>query len=129
MKKTKKRNPRAATAIDTYIAARLRADRIALGLSQAALGDKLGVSFQQIQKYEKGVNRVGSGRLHQIAEIFKVSIGSFYSGAVKQKDINAPSPFDLLADALTMQMVREFGKMTDKKTRRAILAVVEAMVA
>jgi transcriptional regulator with XRE-family HTH domain len=93
------------------------------------LGAMLGVTFQQIQKYEKGVNRVGSGRLHQIAEIFDVPVESFFTGAAPQKDPRTSSPFDLLADALTMQMAREFGKMTDNKTRRAILAVVEAMVA
>ena len=78
MKKTKKRNPRAATAIDTYIAAQLRADRIALGLSQAALGDKLGVSFQQIQKYESGVNRVSAARLFDICTVLKVSLASMF---------------------------------------------------
>jgi ribosome-binding protein aMBF1 (putative translation factor) len=55
----KKVSPRAATAVDAYIGTRMRDGRIALGLSQEALGEKLGVSFQQVQKYEKGVNRTG----------------------------------------------------------------------
>jgi hypothetical protein len=57
-----------------------------------------------------------------------VPLKSFFAGEAKQKDFRTPSPFDLLADAMTMQMAREFGKMTDNKTRRAILAVIEAMV-
>jgi transcriptional regulator with XRE-family HTH domain len=124
-----KTSNKAATKIDKLVGTNIRVHRLAAGLSQEALGARLGVTFQQIQKYEKGVNRVGSGRLHKIAEIFEVPVGSFYSGAVKQKDTNASSPFDLLADALTMQMACEFGKLTDNKMRRAILAVVEAMVA
>jgi transcriptional regulator with XRE-family HTH domain len=78
MKKAKKRNPRAVTAIDTYLAAQLRAHRIALGLSQAALGEKLGVSFQQIQKYESGVNRVSAARLFEICSVLKVSLASMF---------------------------------------------------
>jgi transcriptional regulator with XRE-family HTH domain len=78
MKKAKKRNPRAATAIDAYIAAQIRAHRIALGLSQAALAEKLLVSFQQVQKYEKGVNRVSAARLLEICKALKVSLASMF---------------------------------------------------
>jgi len=96
-------------------------------MTQEELGEKLGITFQQVQKYEKGTNRVGSGRLYQIAEILEVPLKSFFIGEAKQKDFRTPSPFDLLADAMTMQMAREFGKLTDNKTRRAILAIVEGM--
>jgi hypothetical protein len=57
-----------------------------------------------------------------------VPVTSFFAGETQQKESCNSSPFDLLADTMTMQMAREFGKMTDNKTRRAILAVVEAMV-
>jgi transcriptional regulator with XRE-family HTH domain len=124
-----KTSNKAATKIDKLVGTNIRVHRLAAGLSQEELGAKLGVTFQQIQKYEKGANRVGSGRLYQIAEILEVPVKSFYAGGAQQKDTRTSSPFDLLADALTMQMAREFGKMTDNKMRRAILAAVEAMVA
>jgi len=63
MKKAKKANPRAVTAIDSYIADRMRERRLAIGMSQAVLAMKLGVSFQQIQKYETGSNRVSASRV------------------------------------------------------------------
>jgi transcriptional regulator with XRE-family HTH domain len=78
MKKVKKRNPRAATAIDAYIAAQIRAHRITLGWSQAAWGEKLGVSFQQIQKYESGTNRVSASRLFDICKTLKVPLASMF---------------------------------------------------
>jgi transcriptional regulator with XRE-family HTH domain len=78
MKKAKKRNPRAATAIDAYIATELRARRIALGLSQADVGEKLGVSFQQVQKYESGTNRVSAARLFEICRVLKVPLASVF---------------------------------------------------
>jgi transcriptional regulator with XRE-family HTH domain len=78
MKKAKKRNPRAATAIDAYIAAQIRAHRIALGLSQADLARTLSVSFQQIQKYESGTNRVSASRLFDICKALKVPLASMF---------------------------------------------------
>jgi transcriptional regulator with XRE-family HTH domain len=69
MKRAKKKaSPRAATPIDAYIGARMRERRAALGLSQGALGKKLGISFQQIQKYESGANRVSTAHLFDICE-------------------------------------------------------------
>jgi transcriptional regulator with XRE-family HTH domain len=114
--------------MDKMVGTNIRVHRLAAGLTQDELGAKLGVTFQQIQKYEKGTNRIGSGRLYQIAEIFEVPVKSFFAGGPQQKDSHTSSPFDLLADALTMQMAREFGKIADNKTRRAVLAVVEAML-
>jgi transcriptional regulator with XRE-family HTH domain len=78
MKKTKKRSPRAATAVDDYIGARMHDRRTELGLSQAALAEKLGVSFQQIQKYESGVNRVSAARLFEICKALKVPLASMF---------------------------------------------------
>jgi transcriptional regulator with XRE-family HTH domain len=123
-----KTSNKSATSIDKQVGLNIRVHRLAKDMTQEDLGEKLGVTFQQVQKYENGTNRVGSGRLYQIADILEVPLKSFFVGEAKQKDFRTPSPFDLLADAMTMQMAREFGKMTDNKTRRAILAVIEAMV-
>lgn len=67
--------------IDTYIGARIRTRRMQLGLSQSDLGEALGVTFQQIQKYEKGMNRVATANLLKIAEVMEVEPAHFYQGA------------------------------------------------
>jgi len=77
MKSLKKR-PRVTTAVDAYIGARMRDRRLALGLTQEALGQKLGVSFQQVQKYENGSNRVSAARLFEICEALDVSLASMF---------------------------------------------------
>ncbi len=120
---------KSATKIDKMVGTNIRVHRLAAGITQEELGAKLGVTFQQIQKYEKGTNRVGSGRLYQIAEIFEVPVKSFFSGGPQQTNSHTTSPFDLLSDPVTMQMARQFGKITDNKTRRAIMMLVESMVA
>jgi transcriptional regulator with XRE-family HTH domain len=75
MKKAKRKSsPRSGSAIDRYIGARMRAQRLALKMSQEQLAKELGVSFQQIQKYEKGVNRVSAARLFEICKALKVSL-------------------------------------------------------
>ena len=77
MKSVKKR-PRVTTSVDVYIGARMRDRRLALGLTQEALGQKLGVSFQQVQKYENGSNRVSAARLFEICEALDVSLASMF---------------------------------------------------
>jgi DNA-binding transcriptional regulator YiaG len=80
MKKTKRKSasPRSANAIDAYIGARMRERRLALNLSQNQFGKELGVSFQQIQKYESGQNRVSAGRLFDICKALNVSLSSMF---------------------------------------------------
>jgi transcriptional regulator with XRE-family HTH domain len=80
MKKAKRKSgsPRSATAIDAYIGARMRARRIALSMTQADLGKVLGVTFQQLQKYEKGVNRVSAARLFDICKALGLSLSSMF---------------------------------------------------
>ncbi len=73
------------------------------------------------------LRRAVGSRLYQIAEILEVRVTSFFAGEPQQKESCNSSPFDFLADSMTMQMAREFGKMADNKTRRTILPVVEAM--
>jgi DNA-binding XRE family transcriptional regulator len=80
MKKAKRKSAssRSANAVDEYIGARMRERRLALSMSQTDLGEKLGVTFQQIQKYEKGVNRVSAARLYDICRILNVSLSSMF---------------------------------------------------
>ena len=76
--KAKKASPRSINAVDIYIGARMRERRLALNLSQAGLGEMLGVSFQQVQKYEGGKNRVSAARLFEICRILNLSLSSMF---------------------------------------------------
>lgn len=79
--KTALQNKRGVTPTDLLIGQKIRARRMELNISQQELGDKLGVSFQQVQKYEKGVNRVGASRLHQLCGIMQTDITYFMGGS------------------------------------------------
>jgi transcriptional regulator with XRE-family HTH domain len=123
-----KTSNKSATKSDKLIGEKIRARRLKMGLSQEALAAKLGVTFQQIQKCEKGVNRVGSGRLYEIAEHLEAPVASFFESEAKSKTGRKPSPFDLLADPTSLRMVQEFSKLGDVKLRRAVLGLVERMI-
>jgi transcriptional regulator with XRE-family HTH domain len=115
-----------ATKTDRTIGQNIRKRRLLLGMTQEQLADKLGVTFQQVQKYEKGVNRVGSGRLYKIAEIFEVPIMIFFDGEKQAATSRREkSPYDLLDDPMTLQMLNEFTKIKDRETQRSILTLVE----
>jgi transcriptional regulator with XRE-family HTH domain len=84
MKKLKqKKSPRSVSTVDRYIGARMRERREALGLSQAKLGQKLEISFQQVQKYESGRNRVSAARLFDICEALELSLASMFERKLK----------------------------------------------
>ena len=85
MKKAKRKtkSPRASSAVDQYIGARIRERRLALSMTQAGLGEKLGVTLQQVQKYEKGVNRVSAARLFEVCEALGVSLASMFERKLK----------------------------------------------
>ena len=73
-------SPRAANPVDQHVGSRMRVRRQVLGMSQEKLGDALGVTFQQVQKYERGTNRVGASRLFRIAQVLDVPVGFFFEG-------------------------------------------------
>ena len=113
--------------MDKVVGRNIRTCRQARGLSQTDLADKLGITFQQIQKYEKGVNRVGSGRLFHIGSILSVPITSFFeepaaSGSTKQ------SRSVSLSDPLSIRLVQAFAKLSDSRSRRALVTVAESMI-
>jgi transcriptional regulator with XRE-family HTH domain len=103
---------------------------LARGLSQTALANQLGVTFQQVQKYEKGVNRVGAGRLTKIAEVLGIEVGTFFRGKEmleneQSKDGGASSPLKLLTVAGAFRLLRAYGDIDDSNLRRAIVDLVE----
>jgi transcriptional regulator with XRE-family HTH domain len=108
-----------------------------LGMSQEKLGDALGLTFQQVQKYEKGANRIGASRLQQIAHILQVPVAFFFEGAPNAPgqttglSDTAPSPAyvsDFLATSDGLALTKAFMRIKDAKLRRRIVDLVEQMV-
>jgi transcriptional regulator with XRE-family HTH domain len=117
---------------DKHVGARIRMRRLMLGMSQTALADGLDLTFQQIQKYEKGVNRVGASRLQQIAQILRVPVEFFFEGGpgipgAKADVADAPSlanVSEFLATPDGLALVAGFVKIRSAKLRRAIVELV-----
>ena len=124
---------KAPNPVDKYVGSRIRMRRIMLGMSQERLGESLGLTFQQIQKYEKGTNRVGASRLQQISEILQVPVAFLFEGgpggAIAGNGLNeAPSPAyvsDFLATSEGLALTRAFTRISDSKLRRSIVDLVE----
>ena len=121
---------KSADPIDRHVGTRIRMQRMISGLSQTALGKAVGVTFQQVQKYEKGVNRVGASRLQQIANVLKVRPDFFFAetsakavGNAGSKEIANIEGFISSRDGIALS--KAFINITDTKIRRSIVALVE----
>jgi transcriptional regulator with XRE-family HTH domain len=121
--------------IDTHVGSRVRMRRMMLGMSQEKLGDSLGLTFQQVQKYEKGTNRIGASRLQQIAIILQVPVSFFFEGApVPPGGTNGfaedASPEYVQATLSTsdgLALVKAFSQVKNPKLRRRIVDLIEEM--
>lgn len=117
--------------VDRHVGSRVRMRRIMLGMSQEKLGEGLGLTFQQIQKYEKGTNRIGASRIQQISEILQVPVAFLFEGSpgISEGEFDtAPSPTyiaDFLATSEGLALVRAFTRIPEIKLRRAIVDMVE----
>lgn len=112
---------------DEEIGRRIRMRRLAIGMSQTTLGEKLGITFQQIQKYEKGVNRIGSGRLEELAQALGVPIGFFYDGNEFKGDV---LPILELADTMqTMRLLKTFSEIKNSEMRQTLVNLVAQIAA
>ncbi|EGP58713.1 transcriptional regulator [Agrobacterium tumefaciens F2] len=129
----KKPNP-----IDIHVGSRIRLRRTMLGMSQEKLGESLGITFQQIQKYEKGTNRVGASRLQNISGILNVPVSFFFEDAPGDQVGGAPGMaeasssnyvVDFLSSAEGLQLNRAFVKIADPKVRRRLVDLVKALAA
>src|SRR5437762_1438415 len=124
---------KAPNPTDKHVGSRVRMRRMMLGMSQEKLGDALGLTFQQVQKYEKGTNRIGASRLQQISHILQVPVAFFFEGAPNSpghsdgmKD--APSPAyvsDFLATSEGLALTKAFTRIKEAKLRRRIVDLVE----
>lgn len=122
--------------IDIHVGARVRLRRTMLGLSQEKLGESLGVTFQQVQKYEKGSNRIGASRLQKLSEILKAPISFFFEDAPgsRQNMIDgmseADSPnyvVDFLSTSEGLQLNKAFANIKDPKVRKKIIDLVRSL--
>lgn len=118
--------PRRTQDIDAAVGLRMAARRSALGLSQTALATQLGVSFQQVQKYEKGANRVSASRLHQIATVLGCSVADFFPTRAEALD-PVVGLRELTATADGRTLAEAFPRITDPAVRNAVTRVVEAL--
>ena len=118
----------ATDPVDKHVGQRLRARRIELGLSQTVVGDGLGITFQQLQKNEWGINRIGASRLYKLSQILDVPIGYFFEdlpdnirdemqAAINTDDFDLPA----LDDADILKVVRTYYRIADPKLRSALL--------
>jgi transcriptional regulator with XRE-family HTH domain len=120
--------------VDIEVGQRIRAQRLAIGMSQTRLADALGVGFQQVQKYEKGVNRVGAGRLTKIASVLNVPVATLLGADTDTDDGGekkgaSGSAFELLGTPGAVKLLRAFEKLSDDKLRRCVLQLVERIAA
>lgn len=122
--------------VDIHVGARVRLRRTLLGMSQEKLGKALGLTFQQVQKYERGANRIGSSRLFQLSRILDVPVSFFFDEMVtettKKADGMAESnkqvfEVDKLSRRETLELVRAYYKITDPSVRKKIFEMVKAV--
>lgn len=125
---------KAPNPIDKHVGSRVRMRRMMLSMSQEKLGDALGLTFQQVQKYEKGTNRIGASRLQQISHILQVPVAFFFEGAPNLAAPagdgmrEAPSPAyvsDFLATSEGLALTKAFMRIKEAKLRRRIVDLVE----
>jgi len=121
-----------ANPIDIQVGNRVRIRRMLIGMSQERLGDLLGLTFQQVQKYEKGVNRIGAGRLFEMSRILNVPVDFFYEGVNAQSgqpgtDGEGPPVMEFVSSGEGMQLSLAFMKIKDGKVRKRVLDLVKSL--
>jgi len=129
-------NPRGPTSIDRHVGSRVRLRRQLLNMSQERLGEELGVTFQQVQKYERGANRIGAGRLWLLSRILDVPVSFFYDGAAEaegrggfSEGDQTPIVDDFIQSSDGVALAQAFSRIRDPKVRRRILELVRTLAA
>lgn len=114
--------------IDRHVGNRVRMRRLLIGMSQEKLGELLGITFQQVQKYEKGSNRVSASRLYYLAQILGVPVQFFFDELPEtggQPGMSEVGMTDLLSSSEVSQLARAFSEINDPVARRAIMGMVK----
>ena len=122
--------------VDKHVGSRVRMRRVLIGMSQEKLGEALGITFQQIQKYEKGTNRIGASRMQQISNVMGVPVSYFFedapgaesgSGAGFGESQGSDYVVDFLTTSEGLQLNKSFVKITDAKVRKKLVDLVSAL--
>ena len=132
-----KPNKKKPNPIDIHVGGRVRLRRMMLGMSQEKLGEQLGITFQQIQKYEKGTNRIGASRLQHISTVLSVPVSFFFEDAPPTPTLaggmaEAPSSdyvVDFLSSSEGLQLNKAFVRIKDSKIRRRLVDLVVTLAA
>ncbi|MBF0391530.1 MAG: helix-turn-helix transcriptional regulator [Alphaproteobacteria bacterium] len=113
-----------ANDTDRHVGARIRERRIMLGLSQQQMADLIGVTYQQAHKYERGINRISAGRLHEIAQVLGVPVGYFFDGLANQRST------DLTArQRMCLELARNFTQISNARHQEALSQLARALAA
>jgi transcriptional regulator with XRE-family HTH domain len=127
---------KAPNPIDQHVGSRVRIRRVLTGMSQEKLGEALGLTFQQVQKYEKGTNRIGASRLQHIASILGVTISFFFEGlpseggaarAQAMDEGDTTHVIEFLSTAEGLQLNKAFARIKDPKVRRRVVDLVSTL--
>jgi len=120
-----------ANPVDVQVGNRVRIRRMLIGMSQERLGELLSLTFQQVQKYEKGVNRIGAGRLFDVSRILGVPIDYFYEGVATAQEgfaeESAPPVMEFVSSGEGLQLSLAFMKIKDAKVRKRVLDLVKSL--
>jgi transcriptional regulator with XRE-family HTH domain len=108
--------------MDRHVAARIRERRIMLGLTQEAMAAQLSITYQQLHKYEKGINRIAAGRVHQIAQALGVEIGYFFEGLGTEHDVRPNPPQPRL-----LELARNFIALPSRQHQEALCILARAL--
>jgi transcriptional regulator with XRE-family HTH domain len=114
---------------DAFVGSRIRSQRLVRRMSQTELGRRVGVTFQQVQKYEKGRNRVSASRLQRISDVLAVPVAFFFGDGAESKNASAAAETGLafLETAGAVRLVRAYSKIRDSITRRSLVELAETM--
>ncbi|MGC2780477.1 MAG: helix-turn-helix transcriptional regulator [Bradyrhizobium sp.] len=118
---------RSPNRVDAEVGRRIRLYRTNAGLSQSELGRKIGVTFQQVQKYEQGANRVGAGRLTDIAAALKMPVSAFFETKAIGTDAQPVFPTELLTKPHALKLLKAYAALRSDKLRRAIVRLVDLL--
>jgi transcriptional regulator with XRE-family HTH domain len=132
------RGTRRPNPIDVHVGNRVRLQRMLIGISQEKLGERLGLTFQQVQKYEKGINRIGASRLFELSRVLGVPVQFFYDDApaIGSQQSSAPGfaerssdshVFEFLSSREGLELNRAFSRITDPKVRKSVLDLVRSL--
>ncbi len=131
--------PRVPNPVDVHVGSRVRLRRTLLGLSQTMLGEAIGLTFQQVQKYERGVNRIGSSRLYDLARVLEVPVSFFFeempedlasrTRAAARELAEPVTEFepDRVAKRETLELVRAYYRISNPRVRRHLFEMVRAL--